>query len=138
MGLGDQLSRENEYGHRAGPRENGSRGMSRSVKLVLLSCALLVGLFGHAMNGWGLPILMAAAALFVPVFLLQFRKLWDLHWFWTTGLLLGAMQVPLVIAARRLLAHSRAPSMLAFGIIDGLLVIVVIRFCAGTLLEKVD
>ncbi len=67
---------------------------------------------------------MAAAAVVVPI--LQFRKFWSLSRFWITASLLAVTQVPLVAAVQPLVERLRAVSLLSFGIVDGLFVIVLI------------
>ncbi len=67
---------------------------------------------------------MSGAALIVPV--LQFRRLWNEGRFWIVAGLLMALQIPLVIAVRPLVERFRAAFLLAFGIGDGLFVILMI------------
>ncbi len=72
---------------------------------------------------WG-SVLMAAAAVVVPI--LQFRKFWSLSRFWITASLLAVTQVPLVAAVQPLVERLMAVSLLSFGIVVGLFVIVLI------------
>lgn len=74
--------------------------------------------------GWMGAVLMSGAALIVPV--LQFRRLWNEGRFWIVAGLLMALQIPLVIAVRPLVERFRAAFLLAFGIGDGLFVILMI------------
>jgi len=110
--------------HRREGSGTAKRGLSWSVKAVLLALALLAGFFEHALGGWSGPIAMAAVAVVVPILL--FRRFWSQTWFWITAVLLGVVQVPIVVAIRPLIEHARSFYMLTFVIIDGLLVIAVI------------
>ena len=67
---------------------------------------------------------MAAVAVLVPILL--FRRFWKQTWFWTTALVLGLVQVPIVVAVRPLIEQARSFYMLTFVMVDGLLVITVI------------
>jgi hypothetical protein len=69
-------------------------------------------------------VLMSGAALIVPA--LQFRRLWNEGRFWIAAALLTVIQIPLVIAVRPLVERFRAAFLLAFGIGDGLFVILMI------------
>ncbi len=71
---------------------------------------------------------MAAAAIVVPVLLLQHRRFWSQSRFWITVSLLALLQWPLAIATRPLIEKASSLNMLAFGTIDGLVVIAVIFF----------
>lgn len=100
------------------------RGLSRPVKALLLSLAVLAGLLDHALGGWMGPAAMAALAVVVPVLLLQ--RFWAETWFWVTATLLAVAQIPLVVFVRPLMERARSPYMLGFAVIDGLLIIAVI------------
>jgi|SRR5580692_1402773 hypothetical protein len=104
--------------------QKAKRGLSWPVKALLLSLALLAGLFEHALGRWAGPTAMAAIAVIVPVLL--FQRFWRQTWFWITAVLLGVAQVPVVIAVRPLIEQARSFYMLSFVMIDGLLVIAVI------------
>lgn len=105
--------------------------MGWPVKVILFSMMGFLGLFGHAMNGWGEPVAMASAAVLVPIFLRQFHKFWNQSRFWITVSLLAAIQVPLVVAVRPVIERSRALYSLEFGIIDIMFVgVVVILVCS--------
>ena len=116
------VSHEKENHHGSG--KVNQRGLSWPVKALLLSLALLAGFFEHALGEWAGPAAMAAVAVVVPVLL--FRRFWSQTWFWITAVLLGAIQVPVVVAVRPLIERTRSFYMLTFVMIDGLLVIAVI------------
>jgi hypothetical protein len=97
--------------------------LSRPVKWVLLSLALLAGFFEHDFGRWAAPIAMAAIALVVPILL--YRTYWGKLWFWITALLLAVVQIPLVMLVRPLIEQSRAYYMLVFGMVDLVFVAVV-------------
>lgn len=109
--------------HRSSGKVN-QLGLSWPVKALLLSLALLAGFFEHALGEWAGPTAMAAIAVVVPVLL--FRRFWSQTGFWITAVILGAIQVPVVVAVRPLIEQARSFYMLTFVIIDGLLVIAVI------------
>jgi hypothetical protein len=117
-----------EFGHGGDNLDKGSspgrdqRGISWQVKAILFPAMVLLGLLGHAMSGWGEPIAMAAAAVVVPVFLLQFRKFWGQTRFWITVSFLAVVQVPLVVATRPLIQQAGSFYMLGFGILDMMMV----------------
>ncbi len=92
--------------------------MSWPVKATLLSLALLVGFFDHALGGWGEPVAMAATAIAVPVLLRQSREFWNQSRFWITVLLLILAQVPLVIAIQPKVAQGGFAFVLAVGVAD--------------------
>jgi hypothetical protein len=77
-------------------------------------------------NGYGRmgAILMASIAVILPT--LQFRQLWPSIRFWLVVALLAVIQVPLINWARVLAEQYRGVFLLAFGIGDGLFVILVI------------
>lgn len=123
------MSHASEDLHEGRPaKERRERGLSWPVKATLLFLALLAGFFDHAMSGWGRTLTMAAAAIVVPVLLLQHRRFWSQSRFWITVSLLALLQWPLAIATRPLIEKASSLNMLAFGTIDGLVVIAVIFF----------
>jgi hypothetical protein len=118
------LDLSNEKGNRNSSGKEFQRGLKWPVKALLLSLALLAGFFEHALGGWAGPAAMAAVAVVVPILL--FRRFWKQTWFWITAVLLGAIQLPIVVAVRPVIARARSFYMLTFVMIDGLLVIAVI------------
>jgi hypothetical protein len=99
------------------------------VKVVLFLLAVLVGMFNEVIGGWGEPAALAAAALFIPVFLL--RKLWKQRRFWITVSALAVIQVPVVIAVRPISERARSVYMLEFVIVDMMFVgIVILLVCS--------
>jgi hypothetical protein len=94
------------------------------LKTVILSLAVLIGFFDHALNGWGGAVLMALAALVIPVIL--YRRFWQTIWFRITAAALGLLQIPLIFAVKPLIEQSRPFYMLAFVMADGMIVILVI------------
>jgi hypothetical protein len=91
-----------------------------AAKFVILSSALLLGIVDHTLHGWGGSVFSATIALAVPI--IGYRRSWGKPRFWGTVALLVGMQIPLVIEMRPLLERSRLPGMLAFGVLDCVLV----------------
>lgn len=80
--------------------------------------------------GWMGAVLMSGAALTVPM--LQFRRLWSEARFWIVIALLMVIQIPLIIAIEPLIGRLRSAFLLAFGIGDGLFVILmIVLLCSG-------
>ena len=103
---------------------------SKAIAAIIGAFVMLVSFHWSEGYGWAGGVLMAGAALTIP--LLQFRKLWSQGRFWITLLLLAALQAPLIILIRPVFERLRAFSLLAFGIGDGLFVIYSIWFvCSG-------
>jgi hypothetical protein len=117
------LSQRRYNPHRDELGKKDSRGVSWRVKGPLFALALLLGLLSHAMNNWGEPIFFAAIALILPVF--SYRRFWGRRWFWLMASILGAIQIPLVFAARPLIQQARAYYTLIFAMADVMFVIVV-------------
>ena len=68
----------------------------------------------------------AGAALIIPI--IGFRDFWNMGRFWITVLVLGAAQVPLVIAVRPLIEQLKFPFMFTFGMFDCILVALAISW----------
>lgn len=100
------------------------KGIPWPTKAALLLAAVIAGVFDHATAGWGEPIMIAIAAVVVPLLLLQYRSFWNQARFWITVLMLSGMQVPLVFALKRLAAKS--VQMLGIGILDAFFVGIII------------
>jgi len=96
-----------------------------SIKGPILVLALLLGFFGDALH-WGTAPLAAGAALIIPI--IGFRDFWNMGRFWITVLVLGAAQVPLVIAVRPLIEQLKFPFMFTFGMFDCILVALAISW----------
>ena len=92
----------------------------RAAKFLLLSLALLLGFLDHTLHAWGRAVFSAAVALAAPI--IGYRRSWGKRRFWGMVALLVGMQIPLVIEMRAPLERSRLPGMLAFGVIDCVLV----------------
>jgi hypothetical protein len=120
------VSHKNHDDKRPHKGENHQRGLGWPVKSILFLLAAVAAFFDHASSRWGATIVMAACALIAPVFILQFRRFWNQSRFWITVSFLVLVQIPLVIAVRPLIERAGSFYMLAFGIVDGLFVIVVI------------
>jgi len=105
----------------------------RRTKMIALVIGGLFALLSIARPdgyGWMGAVLMSGAALVVPV--LQFRRLWSVARFWVVTALLIVIQIPLVIAVGPLVERLRAAFLLAFGVADGLFVILmIVLFCSG-------
>jgi hypothetical protein len=127
MGTGN-LSHGNDNLLRGSSHQKGPRGIGWPVTAILLFLAVLVGVFDHALGGWGEPVALAAAALVVPILLRQFRKFWNQSRFWITVSLLALIQVPLVIAVRLPMQQGGRFYSLEFVIVDVLFVGFVILF----------
>ncbi|MGA8215376.1 MAG: hypothetical protein WB799_17395 [Candidatus Sulfotelmatobacter sp.] len=112
------MSRKNDNPHRGKSDSENQRGISWPVKAILVFLALLVGLFDHALGGWGELVALAAAAVVVPVLLRQFRRFWSMGRFWLTVSLLAIVQVPLVIAIRPWVDQHGRSSTLLFVVVD--------------------
>jgi hypothetical protein len=99
-----------------------------SVKGPLIVVAVLFGMLGAALNWDSVPF-AAGVAIVLPV--IGFRDYWREWRFWITIGLLGALQVPLVVALDSLVARLKFQGMLAFGIIDCILVILAVSFACS-------
>jgi hypothetical protein len=89
------------------------------IKAPLLVAAVLLGIFDDRLH-WGRAPIAAGIAMITAI--IGYRDFWNEARFWFTVLLLGAVQVPLVIAVRPLMETYKFPLMFAFAIIDCLLV----------------
>jgi hypothetical protein len=118
------LNVSHEKGNHYSTGNVNQRGLSWPVKALLVLLALLAGFFEHALGGWVGSAAMAAVAVVVPILL--FRRFWSQTWFWITAVLLGAIQVPVVVAVRPVIERARSFYMLTFVMVDGLLVIAII------------
>ena len=105
------------------------RGLTGPMKWVVLVVAGLIGLLDQTIHGWGGPILMAAAALVIPILL--FRRFWDRAWFWVTAIALAMVQVPAVIRVYPLMQQATSHYSLAFVLADGLFVIFAISLVSS-------
>ena|SRR5579864_4171341 len=95
-------------------------------KALLLACALLFGLFDHALHGWGRIAFAAAIAFVAPV--IGYRQFWKLGRFWITAVLLLGTQVPLVILAQPYVERLRIVGALTFGGVDCFIVTLAIAW----------
>lgn len=100
------------------------------MKAPLLLLAMLVGFFDHAMNDWGASIFPSAVAMTLPIF--YYRRLWNQGRFWVAAALLGALQVPFIIAVRPMIEQARSKNMLVFTIADLVVVVVAITLVCPT------
>ena len=96
-----------------------------SIKGPLLVLALLLGFFGGALN-WKSAPFAAGVAMIIPI--IGFRAFWTEARFWVTVVLLGAAQVPLVLAVGPLLQQLKFPFMFTFGIFDCALMVLAISW----------
>ncbi len=96
-----------------------------SFKGPLIVLALLFGFFDHILH-WGRAPFAAGVAMIIPI--IGFRDFWNESRFWVTVALLGALQIPLVIALQPLTDRFEFPFMLAFGILDCALMIAAISW----------
>jgi hypothetical protein len=120
--------REHQFLNSAGLWRPGRR--TKMIALVIGGLFALLSIARPDGYGWMGAVLMSGAALILPV--LQFRTLWSEARFWVVTALLMVVQIPLVIAVRPLVERLRAAFLLAFGIGDGLFVILmIVLLCSG-------
>lgn len=96
------------------------------ARIAIGLAAALLGFFSDQLGGWGLPSVMAGAAIVVPT--MKYQRYWGEKWFWFTILGMTALQPPLVILARPLMEQLRFGFNLLFVSIDALLVITVVNW----------
>jgi hypothetical protein len=93
-------------------------------KVVFFLVAGCLGLFEHALKGWGEAVVVAFAALIVPIY--GCREFWNQFRFWIASAFLAALQVPLAFATRSWLEQGSIRTMLPLAIVDGGFVLFVI------------
>ncbi len=108
----------------------------RPGRLTKLAAFVIGGLFALLSitrpdgYGWMGSVLMSGTALIIPT--LQFRTLWNQTRFWIVVAVLTAIQVPLVVTVRPLVEQYRALFLVAFGVGDGLFVILMIAILCSS------
>jgi hypothetical protein len=96
-----------------------------SVKGPFFVLVALLGLFAHTLHS-ARALIAAVIAVATPI--IGYRDYWNEARFWVTVLLVGAVQVPLVIAIGPLIEAGGFPLMVTFGIFDFVLVALAISW----------
>jgi len=96
------------------------------VHAVVILFALVLGLSDHWLSGWGVPIAIGGSVIGISIIVL--RRFWCGVWFWATISVMAALQVPLMILARPLMAQFKILFMLPLALADAFLIALVVNW----------
>ena len=98
--------------------------------------ALVLGLLDHWLSGWGVPIAVGGGVIGISI--IVFRRFWSGSWFWLTIAAMTALQVPLMILARPLMAQFNIVFLLPLAMVDAFLIALVVNWMSPKNAQRED